>query len=170
MVLPLKITRPLSTPLYQALQRAGSQLVRSSRMENIPLGEVPMVKILGEARGTRSSENTENIDRGHKDRDREHKDGERKHRSKDHEIPLRIKGTESDGRGPHKSSRRSAPESEAGSTTKSSTTRSSTTKSSRTTSNRSYDEEPDSGSETETEKRSRDKRSHGRSRKAESEY
>ncbi|KAK8911787.1 hypothetical protein QC760_000788 [Botrytis cinerea] len=109
-------------------------------------------------------------DREHKDRDREHKDGERKHRSKDHEIPLRIKDTESDGRGPHKSSRRSAPESEAGSTTKSSTTRSSTTKSSRTTSNRSYDEEPDSGSETETEKRSRDKRSHGRSRKAESEY
>ncbi|KAK6613919.1 hypothetical protein H4I96_00240 [Botrytis cinerea] len=109
-------------------------------------------------------------DREHKDRDREHKDGERKHRSKDHEIPLRIKDTESDGRGPHKSSRRNAPESEAGSTTKSSTTRSSTTKSSRTTSNRSYDEEPDSGSETETEKRSRDKRSHGRSRKTESEY
>ena len=60
MVLPLKITRPLSTPLYQALQRAGSQLVRSSRMENIPLGEVPMVKILGEARGTRNPENPEN--------------------------------------------------------------------------------------------------------------
>lgn len=60
MVLPLKITRPLSTPLYQALQRAGSQLVRSSRMENIPLEEVPMVKILGEARGTRSPENPEN--------------------------------------------------------------------------------------------------------------
>lgn len=62
MVLPLKITRPLSTPLYQALQRAGSQLVRSSRMENISLGEVPMVKILGEARGTRNPENPENTE------------------------------------------------------------------------------------------------------------
>ncbi|TEY78366.1 hypothetical protein BOTCAL_0049g00060 [Botryotinia calthae] len=102
-------------------------------------------------------------DRKHKDRDREHKDRERKHRSKGHEIPLRIKDTESEGRRPHKSSRHNAPGSETSSTTRSS-------RSSRTTSSRSYDKEPDSGSETETENRSRDKRSHGRSRDTYSEY
>ncbi|TGO22494.1 hypothetical protein BPAE_0165g00080 [Botrytis paeoniae] len=155
-----KVSNPVSKGKNREIIEAMYQTPQSSRIPNSARDSQP-----GEDPEKRKKHSSKKPESSSTIKESEASEKRKKHRSSEKtELVSRSKGSRTSSEKPKKSSRSQTSASEASSTTRSS--RSGTSRDDR----RSHHDEFDSGSETETEKKSRHRRSHRSSQKSEPAY